>query len=90
MGMTLDTVREQFGTQSLRSGGATLVAAEGISYRLFQRHGGWRSVINKNMYVSDSLEARLSVTKAILLPAEDAASSHVEMLDSSDQPSQHL
>lgn len=65
MGVSLEQVQSEFGTQSLRSGGATLVAAAGIPDRVFQRHGGWRSVGCKNMYVRDSLEERLSVTKAI-------------------------
>ena len=52
----------RFGTQSLRSGGATLVAAEGVDDRIFQRHGGWRSVAVKDRYVKDSLDAKLVVT----------------------------
>eukprot|EP00959_Pyramimonas_sp_CCMP1952_P200240 4188124-Pyramimonas_sp.AAC.1 len=35
--------RKEFGTQSLRSGSATAVAAADVDSRMFQRHGGWRS-----------------------------------------------
>ena len=65
MGVSLEQVQSEFGTQCLRSGGATLVAAAGIPDQVFQRHGGWRSVGCKNVYVQDSLEERLRVTKAI-------------------------
>jgi hypothetical protein len=65
MGLSYEQVVSDFGTQSMRSGGATLVAAAGVPDRVFQRHGGWRSVGCKNIYVQDSLEERLSVTKAI-------------------------
>ena len=59
-----DAIIKMFGTQSLRSGGATAVAHT-VDDRLFQRHGAWKSVAVKNEYVKDSLETRLSVTKAI-------------------------
>ena len=57
--------RKEFGTQSLRSGGATAVAAAGVDSRMFQRHGGWRSTGCMNLYIKDSLEARLAVTRAL-------------------------
>ena len=38
-----------------------------IENRIFQRHGRWKSVSSKNMYVKDSLEAKLSVSKALAL-----------------------
>jgi hypothetical protein len=56
---------KRFGTQSLRSGGATLVAAKGVNDRLFQRHGGWATERMKDHYVKDTLEARMSVTSAM-------------------------
>ena len=62
LGMPLEVVEKRFGTQSLRSGGATLVAAEGVSDRMFQRHGGWRSAEVKDRYVKDTLQAKLAVT----------------------------
>lgn len=54
-----------FGTHSLRSGGATVASNENVNDRLFQRHGRWRSVGAKNIYVKDSTEKKLSVSKAL-------------------------
>jgi len=85
MSSTIAAVKAEFGTQSMRSGGASLVAAEGVTDRLFQRHGGWRSADCKNMYVSDTLEARLSVTRAILLPNGKEELSSVELHSASDE-----
>ena len=62
LGISEEHAKKRFGTQSLRSGGATLVAAEGVDDRNFQRHGGWRSVAVKDRYVKDSLDAKLAVT----------------------------
>ena len=55
----------QFGMHSLRAGGATAAANAGVPDRLFKRHGHWRSESAKNgyMYVKDSLEKQLSVSK---------------------------
>jgi len=52
-------VREAF----LRSGGATMAANNGVSDRMFQRHGRWKSVEAKDTYVDDDPEQRLSVSK---------------------------
>ena len=51
-----------FGTHSLRSGGATAAANNGIPDRLFKVHGRWRSEDAKDMYIHDSLHRRLRVT----------------------------
>jgi hypothetical protein len=59
-----DAVTKMYGTQSMRSGGATAVASK-VEDRLFQRHGAWKSVDVKNSYVKDSLDTRLGVTRAI-------------------------
>ena len=56
----------QFGIHSLRSGGASTAAALGIPDRLFQRHGGWRSVKARNNYVEESLDSLLLVSKSML------------------------
>ena len=48
---------------SLRSGGASLAAYNGVSDRLFKRHGRWKSDRAKDGYIEDSLESLLSVTK---------------------------
>ena len=52
-----------FSAHSLRAGGASAAANAGVSDRLFQRHGRWKSVSAKNGYVKDSLESRLLVCK---------------------------
>lgn len=50
---------------SLRSGGASAAANAGIPDRLFKRHGRWSSENAKDVYVKDSLESRLSVSRAL-------------------------
>ena len=55
----------KFGLHSLRSGGATSAANNGINDRIFQRHGRWRSAEAKNIYVDDSIEQRLTVSKRL-------------------------
>ena len=52
----------KFGTHSLRRGGATRAANNGIKDRLFQKHGRWKSVSAKDGYVDDDLENLLSVS----------------------------
>lgn len=56
----------EFGIHSLRSGGASTAAALGIPDRLFQRHGGWRSVKARNNYVEESLDSLLLLSKSML------------------------
>ncbi|XP_071133591.1 integrase/recombinase xerD homolog [Mytilus edulis] len=55
--------KKQFGLHSLRSGGATQAANNGVSDRLFKVHGRWRSENAKDGYVKDSIDKRLSVSK---------------------------
>ena len=55
----------QFGTQSLKAGGASAAANSGVQDRLFQRHGRWKTVSAKNGYVEDSLDSRLSVSRML-------------------------
>ena len=54
---------KKLGLHSLRAGGATAAARQGVSDRLFQRHGRWASEGCKNLYIQDDLESMLSVTK---------------------------
>lgn len=62
-----------YSTHSLRSGGATFIAnnlaKSGSSDRLLMLHGRWKSESAKNMYVKDSLDSRLQLTK--LFPTFD-------------------
>ena len=53
----------KYGLHSLRSGGASLAAFNGVSDRLFKRHGRWKSDRAKDGYIEDSLESLLSVSK---------------------------
>jgi len=55
-----------YGVHSLRAGGASAAAAAlGVTDRLFQRQGGWRSERSKNNYIQESMESLLAVTKTI-------------------------
>lgn len=55
----------RFGVHSLRSGGASAAANNGVTDRMFKRHGRWKSETAKDGYVKDSLESRLSVTLSL-------------------------
>ena len=61
----------QFGTHSLRSGGATAIAEsmKGIpgGDRLLRLQGRWKSDTSRDMYIKDSMTNRLSVTKSLQL-----------------------
>ena len=57
---------EDYGLHSLRSGGITSVvrnSCNSISERLLKLHGRWRTDTAKDMYVEESLDNRLLVTK---------------------------
>ena len=55
----------KLGTHSFRAGGASAAAKAGVSDRLFQRHGRWKTESAKNMYVKESLENRLKVSASL-------------------------
>ena len=57
---------ELYGLHSLRSGGATAAAAEGVPQRLIKRHGGWRSDA-VNAYLEETVENVLAASKAVQL-----------------------
>jgi len=57
----------QCGLHSLRSGGASSAAAAAIPDRLLMRHGGWRCQTAKNMYINETNEALLLVSRALRL-----------------------
>jgi hypothetical protein len=65
LGLPAADVQERFGLHSLRSGGATAVAAVGVEERLFQAHGGWRSREAMLPYLKESLPNRLAVSAAL-------------------------
>ena len=53
---------KEFGTHSLRAGGATAAAENYVCDRLFKKHGRWRSERAKDGYVKESLDQLLSVS----------------------------
>ena len=55
----------QFSTHSLRAGGATAAANAGVSDRIIQRHGRWKSSSSKNMYIKDDISKQLEISKII-------------------------
>ena len=57
----------KIGTHSLRSGGASAAANAGVAGCLLKQHGHWLSDSAKDGYVKDSLNAHLSVSKALTL-----------------------
>ena len=54
-----------YGTHSFRSGGASRAANSGVTDRVFQRHGRWKSVAAKDGYVKDDISLRLLVSKSL-------------------------
>ena len=50
---------------SLRSGGATAAANNGIADRLFKRHGRWVCENAKDGYIKDLLYERLKVSQSL-------------------------
>ena len=57
--------RALFGSHSLRRGGATAAAAKKIRMLVLKRHGRWKSDA-VYLYIMDSTEERLSVSRAVL------------------------
>ena len=57
---------DNFSLHSLRAGGVTLAASEGMREKMYKAHGRWKSEAVKS-YVSESVEQKLSVTKALNL-----------------------
>ena len=56
------------GTHSLRAGGITTAAnTDSVSERCLMRHGRWKTETCKKMYVEDSVDKKLKVTKALAL-----------------------
>ena len=54
---------KKFGLHSLRAGGAAAAASLGVSDRLFQKHGRWKSERVKNRYIYENIPVLLQVTK---------------------------
>ena len=48
---------------SLRKGGATAASCHHVNDRLIKKHGRWQSDKSKDLYISESLDQKLQVTK---------------------------
>ena len=59
------TARENFGLHSLRSGGVSAAANNGISDRLISKQGRWSSKKARNGYIKDSVDKRLTVSNTL-------------------------
>ena len=53
----------KLGLHSLRSGGATIIANNGVKDRVFQRHGCWKSVQAKDTKVDYNFDQQLGVSR---------------------------
>lgn len=53
------------GIHTLRSGGASVAANSDVNDKCLQRHGRWKSVSSKNIYIKDSVVKRLQVSKKL-------------------------
>ena len=56
---------DDYGLHSLRSGGITSVVRNSVLERLLKVHGRWKTDAAKDMYVEESLDNRLQVTKCL-------------------------
>ena len=61
----ITTAPENFGLHSLRSGGASAAANNGISDRLISKQSCWSSEKARNGYVKDSVVKRLTVSNTL-------------------------
>ena len=64
LGVSEEQVAGLYGTQSLRSGGATRAASK-VDFRLFQQHGCWHTASSAHRYILDTTDTRLTVTRAL-------------------------
>ena len=54
-----------YGLHSLRSGGATEAANNGVSDRLISKHGRWKSDLSRNRYIKENAKTRFDVTQKL-------------------------
>ena len=65
-GIVLEDMGEtQVCLHSLRSGGASAAADNGVSDRLIGKHGRWASTKSRDTYIKDSKKSWLTVTKKL-------------------------
>jgi len=63
--MSFADFTDRYGLHSLRSGGATLVAKEGVPDHIFQAHGAWRSSQAMHAYIERPIANKLLPTRAM-------------------------
>ena len=56
---------KNYGLHSLRSGGATAAADNGIGDRLISQHGRWSSVSSRNKYIKDKHSRRFEISRSL-------------------------
>ena len=54
---------KKFGLHSLQSVSASAAANLGVNYRLFRKHGRWKSDKMKDSYVHEDIESKLSLLR---------------------------
>ena len=55
----------KYGLHSLRSGGATEAANNGVSDRLISKHGRWSSNTSRDTYIKDKPENRFKISRSL-------------------------
>ena len=56
---------KRFCLHSLRAGGVSAAANNGVKDRMFKRHGRWVSESAKDGYIKDNIDERLSVSLSL-------------------------
>ena len=56
---------KEFGTHSMRKGGATAAAKNHVLDRLIMKHGRWVSERSKDLYITEGVQEKLSVSKSL-------------------------
>ena len=59
--------KKKYGLHSLRSGGTSLAASNGVPDRLIKRQGRWKTEVAKNMYIKESKVNKLLASSNINL-----------------------
>ena len=63
--LKLRGIEENYGLHSLRAGGASAAAKNGVSDRLISKQGRWASESARNGYIEDDKKTRLGVTLSL-------------------------
>ena len=64
-GLSVEEAQKLYGTQSLRSGGAT-IAAKKVSFATWKAHGAWKTDIIPLRYVGKTADERLQTTAGLV------------------------